>query len=74
MNYLDFDSKFLWISRSDKRDTSLLIKSGRPIIGEIGIGFVAVSEICNEKTIISTKEGEDFKFQPKLILANSKKL
>jgi len=63
MNYLDFDNKFLWISRSDKRDTGLFTKRERPIIGKIGIGFVAVSEICNKMTVISTKEGEDFKFQ-----------
>jgi hypothetical protein len=66
MNYLDFDNKFLWISRSDKRDASLFTKSGRPLIGKIGIGFVAVSEICNRMTVISTKEGEDFKFQAEI--------
>ena len=66
MNYLDFENKFLWISRSDKRDTGLFTKSGRPLIGKIGIGFVAVSEICNKMTVISTKEGEDFKFQAEI--------
>ncbi|GEM_PF-667328 len=66
MNYLDFDNKFLWISRSDKRDAGLFTKSGRPLIGKIGIGFVAVSEVCNKMTVISTKEGEDFKFQAEI--------
>lgn len=66
MNYLDFDNKFLWISRSDKRDAGLFTKNGRPLIGKIGIGFVAVSEICNKMTIVSTKEAEDFKFQAEI--------
>lgn len=66
MNYLDFDKKFLWISRSDKRDAGLFTKAERPIIGKIGIGFIAVSEICNKMTVISSKEGEDFKFQAEI--------
>ncbi len=66
MNYLDFDKKFLWISRSDKRDAGLFTKTGRPIIGKIGIGFIAVSEICNKMTVISSKEDEDFKFQAEI--------
>ncbi|MFB0556034.1 MAG: ATP-binding protein [Phycisphaerae bacterium] len=63
MNYKDFDKKFLWISRSDKRDSGLLTSSGRPKIGKIGIGFIAVSEICNKMTVISSRKGEAFKFQ-----------
>lgn len=63
MNYKDFDKKFLWISRSDKRDSGPLTSSGRPKIGKIGIGFIAVSEICNKMTVISSKKGEEFKFQ-----------
>lgn len=63
MNYKDFDKKFLWVSRSDKRDSGPLTSSGRPKIGKIGIGFIAVSEICNKMTVISSKKGEDFKFQ-----------
>ncbi len=75
MNYLDFDNKFLFISRSDKRDASLYTKSGRrPLIGKIGIGFVAVSEICNKMTVISTKEGEDFKFQAEIDFSKFKEI
>lgn len=75
MNYLDFDSKFLFISRSDKRDASLYTKSGRrPLIGKIGIGFVAASEICNKMTVISTKEGEDFKFQAEIDFSKFKEI
>jgi hypothetical protein len=66
MNYLDFDKKFLWISRSDKRDAGPFSKTGRPLIGKIGIGFISVSEICNSMTVISSKEGENFKFQAEI--------
>lgn len=72
MNYKDFDKKFLWISRSDKRDSGPLTDSGRPKIGKIGIGFIAVSEICNKMTVISSKEGEDFKFQADIDFAQFK--
>ncbi len=74
MNYLDFDKKFLWISRSDKRDLGLFTKTGRPIIGKIGIGFIAVSEICNKMTVISSKKGEDFKFQADIDFGKFKKM
>lgn len=73
MNYLDFDKKFLWISRSDKRDLGLFTEAGRPIIGKIGIGFIAVSEICNKMTVISSKKGEDFKFQADIDFGKFKK-
>lgn len=63
MNYKDFDKKFLWISRSDKRDSGPLTSSRRPKIGKIGIGFIAVSEICNKMTVVSSRKGEAFKFQ-----------
>ena len=73
MNYLDFDKKFLWISRSDKRDLGLFTKAGRPIIGKIGIGFIAVSEICNKMTVISSKKDEYFKFQADIDFGKFKK-
>jgi len=67
MNYEDFNEKFLFISRSDKRDLGDLTPIfKRPIIGKIGIGFVAVSQICDEMIVISSKKGEDFKFEAKI--------
>src|SRR5690606_14742860 len=63
MNAVDFDSKFAWISHSTKRiDSQLSEKLKRPLIGKIGIGFIAVNEICNELEITSSKEGEEIKF------------
>ena len=63
MNAVDFDSKFAWISHSTKRkDSQLSEKLKRPLIGKIGIGFIAVNEICEELEIISSKEGEEIKF------------
>lgn len=66
MNYEDFDKKFLWISRSDKRDLGPFTRTGRPLIGKIGIGFVAVSEICGKMTVISSKKGQCLKFQAEI--------
>ena len=62
MNGIDFDEKFAWISKSSKRETGEKSKKGRPLIGKIGIGFIAVNEICDKVEIISTKKGENFKF------------
>ncbi|MEQ6121210.1 ATP-binding protein [Reichenbachiella sp. MALMAid0571] len=63
MNAVDFDKKFAWISHSTKRtDSSLSEMLKRPLIGKIGIGFIAVNEICHELEITSTKKGEPLKF------------
>ncbi len=62
MNALDFDNNFAWISKSNKRNRGATSKKSRPLIGKIGIGFIAVNEICDELEIISTKKGEPFKF------------
>ena len=74
MNYTDFNNKFLWISRSDKRDKGTKTKKfKRPIIGKIGIGFISVSEICDKMTVISSKKGEKFKFQAEIDFGKFKK-
>ncbi|MCX5698642.1 MAG: ATP-binding protein [Candidatus Omnitrophica bacterium] len=74
MNYVDFSTKFLWISRSDKRDKrENTLKFKRPIIGKIGIGFISVSEICDKMTVISSKRGENFKFQAEIDFEKFKK-
>lgn len=66
MNAVEFDNKFTWISKSEKRgidgNIELSKKFKRPLIGKIGIGFIAVSEICDELEVESSKKGEDFKF------------
>ncbi|TWJ03297.1 histidine kinase/DNA gyrase B/HSP90-like ATPase [Mucilaginibacter frigoritolerans] len=63
MNALDFDHNFAWISKSNKRNDGDLSKQlQRPLIGKIGIGFIAVNELCEELEITSTKAGESFKF------------
>ncbi len=63
MNAIDFDENFAWISKSNKRNNGDLspIKK-RPLIGKIGIGFIAVNEICNKMEIMSSKNGEKIKF------------
>lgn len=64
MDWTDFDKDFTYISRSRKRDTGDYTSIfGRPIIGFIGIGFIAVSELCDSLTITSAKAGSDIMFE-----------
>lgn len=62
MNAKDFDANFAWISKSNKRNRGEFSPSGRPLIGKIGIGFIAVNEICEVLEVSSSKKGEAFKF------------
>lgn len=63
MNAKDFDNDFAWISKSNKREKGDFSPNlNRPLIGKIGIGFIAVNEICDELEISSSKKGEKFKF------------
>lgn len=63
MDAQEFVSHFDLISRSEKRSLSDLSPSGRPYIGRIGIGFIAVSQLCNTMTVISKKRKTNEKFQ-----------
>lgn len=63
MNAIDFDENFAWISKSNKRNSGELSqKYNRPLIGKIGIGFIAVNEICHSMKVVSSKKGETVKF------------
>ena len=62
MNWKDFDENFTWISKSNKRNQGEISQCGRPLIGKIGIGFIAVNEICDKMEVISSKKGEPIKF------------
>ena len=67
MDYKDFDEEFVYISRSRKRDIGdYTEKYKRPLIGFIGIGFIAISELCDMLTITSTKEESDLIFEAKI--------
>jgi hypothetical protein len=71
MNAIDFDDNFAWISKSNKRNYGQVSKKmKRPLIGKIGIGFIAVNEICDQLEVISTKEGEPFKFSALISFKN----
>lgn len=52
-----FERHFKRISESHKRDEGDVTPSGRPMIGKIGIGFIAANEICEEMEIYSTAQG-----------------
>jgi len=53
----DFERHFVMISESFKRTDTAASPMGRPLIGKIGIGFIAANEICDEMQVISTKAG-----------------
>lgn len=63
MDYKDFDENYVYISRSphvgkDEKTPSL----GRPVIGRLGIGFLAVSQLCDTMVVSSAKKGSNTKF------------
>jgi len=71
MNAVDFDDNFAWISKSNKRNDGQVSKRlKRPLIGKIGIGFIAVNEICDQLEVISTKQGEAIKFSALISFKN----
>jgi len=59
----EFENVLKIIGSSTKRAGGVEIKKGRPIIGKIGIGLLAVAQICHKFTVISKKTGEDTYFE-----------
>jgi len=76
MNYEDFNENFLFISRSNKRDKGNFTPKPleRPVIGRVGIGFVAVSQICNKMTVISSKRNQNFKLEAEIDFSKFRKI
>lgn len=67
MNCDDFDTKYAWISHSEKRKEGEFTKIlGRPLVGRFGIGFISASQLCNKMTVISSKKGEAKKFKAEI--------
>ena len=63
MNCDDFETKFVWISHSEKRkEEETTKKFKRPLVGRFGIGFISASQLCEKMTVISSKKGESIKF------------
>ena len=54
---------FRYIGGSDKRQGVGTGFYGRPVIGRIGIGILAMSQISKRFVIISSREGEDFRIE-----------
>jgi len=59
----EFENIIKIIGSSEKRAEGNVTEEGRPIIGKIGIGLLAVAQICNKFTVISKKKGEDTYFE-----------
>ena len=73
MDYGEFVKHFNRISRSNKRDETEVSPGGRPLIGKIGIGFIAVSQLCDRMTVISKKMGSTEKIQAEINFADFRK-
>lgn len=54
---------FQYIGGSDKRQNGETGPYGRPVIGRIGIGILAMSQISKRFVIISSRAGEDFRIE-----------
>ena len=54
---------FQYIGGSDKRQSGEIGSYGRPVIGRIGIGILAMSQISKRFVIISSREGEDYRIE-----------
>jgi hypothetical protein len=57
------------IGGTDKRAISDRTRTGRPIIGKIGIGILAIAQICNKFTVISTTKDADTRFEATIDLS-----
>jgi len=63
MSAEDFIATMQRIGSSAKRAAGKLSYGGRPIIGKIGIGLLAVAQICNRFSVISKRKGSRTYFQ-----------
>lgn len=67
MNSEDFQEIMSKIGGSVKRKGGRqFTDSGRPIIGKIGIGILAIAQICQRFTIMSSQKGSMEKFEAKV--------
>ena len=57
---------FRYIGGSDKRFDEESGRYGRPIIGKIGIGILAMSQISKRFVIISSQEGDAFRIEAEI--------
>jgi len=63
MDYKDFDENYTYISKSPKVGKNQLTPTWkRPVIGRLGIGFIAVSALCDTMIVSSAKKDSDTRF------------
>lgn len=55
-----------YIGGSDKRLNNEVGTFGRPLIGKLGIGILAMSQISKQFVIISSKEGEEYRIEAEI--------
>lgn len=71
----EFEQIMQRIGSSTKRAGGIECKDdGRPIIGKIGIGMLAVAQICNKFSVISKKRGKKTYFQASVDLRQFNKV
>ena len=69
MTASEFQKIMQRIGSSGKRaEGTISLKTNRPIIGKIGIGLLAVAQICNKFAVISKKKGSSTYFHARVDL------
>lgn len=63
MTVAKFEDIMKRIGGTDKRAISERTRTGRPVIGRIGIGILAIAQICNKFTIISSTKEASTRFE-----------
>lgn len=62
----ELQTVFKYIGGSNKRVGRDTGPYGRPIIGKIGVGILAMSQIARRFVMISSREGEDFRLEAEI--------
>lgn len=69
IKYEDFRDVMEYIGGSLKREVSDVGRFGRPIIGKIGIGILALSQIREQFSIVTSPRGESYGFEARINVA-----
>jgi hypothetical protein len=69
MAVTEFEDIMSRIGGTDKRAIADRTITGRPIIGKIGIGILAIAQICSRFTVISAKKNEPTRFEATIDLS-----
>lgn len=72
IKYDDFTDVMQYIGGSIKREVSDVGRFRRPIIGKIGIGILALSQVKEQFSIVTSPRGESYGFEAKINVSEFK--